>query len=180
MRIATTIFSLLVCQQTISAFTPTLSGSRQTSRAFGLNSKTALKNAVGIGSKFFQLQEMEDAETCETEIFFHQDGTLDCLETDGPPAVRAKGTWEEIGNDGVKFVLVRTYEAGAEKTFDTDMGEFTFDVTRSFTGTMAKVGAKTSVGGKITDIDGITGDSEVGYFEMIDTTEDRLKYGLDS
>mmetsp|Transcript_24890 Transcript_24890/g.34785 ORF Transcript_24890/g.34785 Transcript_24890/m.34785 type:complete len:181 (-) Transcript_24890:181-723(-) len=180
MRVATTIFCLLVCQQTTSAFTPTLSVSRQKSKAFGLNSKTALNNDVGIGSKFFQLQELEDADTCETEIFFHQDGTLDCLETDGPPTVKAQGTWEEIGDDGIKFVLVRTYEAGNEKTFDTDMGEFTFDVTRSFTGTMGKVGSLTSVGGKITDVDGITGDSEVGYFEMIDTTEDRLKYGLDS
>ena len=128
MRTTTTILSLLVCQQTASGFT----AGYQKSRAFGLSSakfSTALNN-VGIGSKFFQLQEMEDKESCETEIFFHDDGTVDCIGTDGPPPIEAKGKWEEIGNDGVKFVLVRTYEAGEEKTASTDMGEFTFDVTR--------------------------------------------------
>ena len=47
-------------------------------------------------------------------------------------------------------------------------------VTRSFTGEMTKVGDSVAVTGVMLNIDGDFGDEEVGYFNMIDATEERV------
>lgn len=74
------------------------------------------------------------------------------------------------------MTLVRTYEAGREPKRYTDVGEFPYDVERVYTGDFAKVGAKLAVAGKIHDVtDGQRGDKEVGFFNLLDTTEERLK-----
>jgi hypothetical protein len=57
----------------------------------------------------------------------------------------------------------------------TDMGEFEFDVVRTFTGEMTMVGASAAVQGGIHSSDEILGDQEVGFFNMIDTTDARLE-----
>ena len=53
------------------------------------------------------------------------------------------------------------------------MGEFSFSVERVYAGDMTVVGGKTAVSGVIHQIDDL-GDREVGYFNMIDTTNERL------
>ena len=53
------------------------------------------------------------------------------------------------------------------------MGEFDFEVERVFMGEFAKVGGNVAVTGSVHQIDEL-GDHEVGYFNMLDTTKERL------
>uniref|UniRef100_A0A7S2RNG6 Jacalin-type lectin domain-containing protein n=1 Tax=Eucampia antarctica TaxID=49252 RepID=A0A7S2RNG6_9STRA len=130
--------------------------------------KTALSL---IQSKFFQLEEMEDKETCTTEVFLSKDNTVAVGETNGPLFVDAAGTWEESTNGSFKMTVTRKYGSGQP---GTDMGEFSFDVERSFIGELSETGGKTSVTGSVNSFDDVMGERKVGYFSMIDTTNDRL------
>lgn len=126
--------------------------------------------------RYFQLEELEDQEACTTELFLNRDATVTIGETNGPVFVSAKGTWEQTTNtDGSSFkmVLKRTYRAGKEKTAPTAMGEFQFEVERTFLGEMTRVGESLAVSGTMHHLDEIFGDSEVGFFNLIDTTQER-------
>lgn len=70
------------------------------------------------------------------------------------------------------MTIKRTFVAGNNKRQDTDMGEFSFDVERVFAGTMEYVGSILAVKGSIVMPGEIFGDVEVGYFSMIDTTQE--------
>jgi len=129
-------------------------------------------DAIEIGQRFFQLEEMEDKETEITEVFLNADRTVSLGETDGPVYISAQGTWSKNG-PSFQMNLIRTFEAGKEKGQPTDMGEFSFSVERVYAGDMTVVGGKTAVSGVIHQIDDL-GDREVGYFNMIDTTRERL------
>jgi hypothetical protein len=126
-----------------------------------------------VPKRYFQLEEMEDADTATTEVFLNVDQTVAVGETDGPLFITAEGTWKQ-NDDEFEMVLTRRFQAGKEVRLPTDMGEFEFDVVRTFTGEMAIVGASTAVQGGIHSSDEILGDREVGFFNMIDTTNDRL------
>lgn len=43
--------------------------------------------------EFYQLEEMEDKDTCTTELFLRDDGVVDFGDTDGPRWLAAAGTW---------------------------------------------------------------------------------------
>ena len=43
--------------------------------------------------EYYQLEELEDKETCTTELFLREDGVVDFGETDGPKYIAAAGTW---------------------------------------------------------------------------------------
>lgn len=126
------------------------------------------------------MEELEDEETCTTEVFLNDDNTVDVGETDGPIYTKASGTWEQpaYGSPSptsFKMVLTRTYEAGKEPTGSTDIGTFEFTVKRSFTGEQSMVGESMAVVGTMHHLmDGGAIDQEVGYFNMIDTTKERL------
>eukprot|EP00558_Chaetoceros_sp_UNC1202_P014523 CAMPEP_0197233348 /NCGR_PEP_ID=MMETSP1429-20130617/1423_1 /TAXON_ID=49237 /ORGANISM="Chaetoceros sp., Strain UNC1202" /LENGTH=213 /DNA_ID=CAMNT_0042691573 /DNA_START=30 /DNA_END=671 /DNA_ORIENTATION=+ len=138
---------------------------------------------VNVASKFFQLEEKEDKETCTTEIFLSSDGTVTLSETDGPPPLRATGTWSQKDGDfdthGQQFQMTikRMFGGGLE---NTDVGEFTFEVVRHFVGEVGMVGNVISIDGAIHVTDyplGVTEvleDVEAGYFSMIDTTDAKL------
>jgi hypothetical protein len=167
-------------------------------------------NNMNPASKFYNLEEMEDAEKCTTEVFLSKDGTISLspTATDGPPPLSASGTWttnalqqlpyqDAITNsDGSTFrmVITRTFgtlddseemgftsskssnnnNSGTNGKKDLAMGDFTFDVTRIYTGNIQKVGDLLEVEGIVHISDGFFGDMEVGYFGMIDTTDARL------
>lgn len=120
-------------------------------------------------NKYYQLEEREDKESCTTELFLLEDGGIAFGETDGPLWTEAVGQWEvEPGTDNFKMDFVRTYGGGAA---GSDMGEFSYEIARSFVGTMAYIGASVGVDGvihsKITLDDD---DQEVGFFSMIDVS----------
>ena len=116
---------------------------------------------------------MEDKDTRITEVYLNANGSATLGKTDGPVFTQAQGSWNKQGNT-FKMTLVRTYEAGKEKGTATDMGEFTFSVERTYTGDLSMVGGKTAMSGIIHQIDDVGSDREVGFFNMIDTTKERL------
>ena len=143
----------------------------------------------------FQLEEMEDADTCTSEVVLNADFTVTVGETDGPIYKEATGTWSaiQVPNSGtddndhddselannvnkknngmmaMSMTLVRHYQAGHEATESTDVGEFTFAVERNFIGTLTYVGDRLAISGNMFIEDEIFGDDEIGYFNMIDT-----------
>jgi len=121
-------------------------------------------------SKFFQLEEKEDKDSSTTEVFLSTDGTVTMGETDAPPPLRATGTWSQDGQH-FKMNIKRTFGAGQS---NTDVGEFKFVVERAFVGHMDTVGNLLSIDGSMHLKDEFTGDVEVGFFSMIDTTNARL------
>lgn len=136
-----------------------------------------MTEGVSIAQRFYQLEEMEDKESEITEVFLNADGTVTLGETDGPVFTNGSGSWTHSQNAGetppFRMTLVRTYDAGRDKRTYTDMGPFTFTVERVYTGDSSLVGSKTALSGIIHQIeDGV--DREVGYFNMLDTTNERL------
>lgn len=124
-------------------------------------------------NKYYQLEELEDADNCTTELFLKEDGTVDIGETDGPLFSKAVGNWE-IQENNFAMTITKTFTTGNDRN---DMGEFTFDVERVFEGEMTVVGGtEVAINGKIFAEDIITDkhDKEVGFFNMIDGTEQRL------
>jgi hypothetical protein len=120
------------------------------------------------------IQELEDSETATTEVFLKTDSTVDIGKTDGPLFSNASGTWKETPQGKFEMVLKRTFEGGAEKQKQTDMGEFEFEVERVFRGEMSKVGASIAVTGSMHYLDEELGDEKVGFFNLIDTSKERL------
>ena len=125
--------------------------------------------------KYFQIEEMEDRDSCTTEVVLNPDSTVSTLETNGPLHKDATGSWEldKITGD-FTMILKRTYEAGRESKIPTDVGVFTFTTIRKFVGTLYNIGIKQGIRGNIYDVTDIHDDNsdapKVGYFEMIDTT----------
>jgi len=139
------------------------------------SSSAARPVTLDISRKYYQLEELEDKESCTTDVFLNSDRTVTVGETDGPVYLSASGTWSQDPSDGsFRMVLSRTYEAGREPHQFTDMGEFDFTVERVFTGEVTEVGSKLAVVGSIHDMDEAVGDKSVGFFNMIDTTKERL------
>jgi hypothetical protein len=86
----------------------------------------------------------------------------------------ASGKWETDDSGNFKMTLMREYESGQETKRGTDMGEFKFSVERTFTGELGFVGECVAVTGAIHSVDDTVGDREVGFFNLIDTTKERL------
>lgn len=122
---------------------------------------------------------MEDAETSISEVFMHCDNRVEIGETDGPVFNGYSGSWEdslatEGGTKGFQMILRRVYPGGRDPNLMTDMGKFQFEVERVFSGEYTIVGSKLAVSGTMHRCDKSLGDEKVGYFQMIDTTEERL------
>lgn len=136
---------------------------------------SALASQPDLASRFYQLEELEDKETATTELFLKDDKTVDVGETDGPVYMSASGNWEvDESGKNFKMVLKREYESGKNTKRGTDMGEFNFTVERIFTGELGFVGECVAVTGAIHSVDETFGDLEVGFFNLIDTTKERL------
>lgn len=119
------------------------------------------------------MEEMEDQDSETTEVYLNTDLSVDFAETNGPPYVQAAGSWKQDDDGGFEMVLKRTFESGRESKDPTDVGPVLYSTFRTFIGNVGKVGAKVSVEGTIHDNDRKDGqDRSVGFFEMIDTTEE--------
>lgn len=109
-----------------------------------------------------------------TEVFFNPDGKITIGVTDGPVFKESDGEWELNDNGSFRMVMMRKYDAGKDTKNPTDMGEFSFKVERVYTGTVTDVGGLAAFEGVIHAIDDGLGDLQVGFFEMLDTTEMRM------
>mmetsp|Transcript_37232 Transcript_37232/g.90350 ORF Transcript_37232/g.90350 Transcript_37232/m.90350 type:complete len:248 (-) Transcript_37232:184-927(-) len=164
-------------------------GQQQQQESMSRSSEVLL---FGARDAYFQLEEREDADVCVTEVFLKSDGSVDVLESDGPPCASATGTWtQQVSSTNPEFgrshtrgslemTLKRSYSAGYSKRKASDMGKFGYDVVRTYKGDFAPVGDKLGVSGKIflpggeSDTGRQGQEAEVGFFEMIDTTAARV------
>jgi len=132
---------------------------------------TTRSHPTFVSNKFYQIEELEDQDTSSTEVFLKDDGTVAIGETDGPPPVEASGEWEMKGKD-FTMTLTRTYEGGHQPSRSTDAGEFRYKVKRTYEGELGHVGEEMAVnGGVIFSIHPELGDEQVGFFNIIDTTD---------
>ena len=132
--------------------------------------------------KHFQLEELEDAEKCNTDILLNNDKTVTVGSTDGPLFRSSQGIWGTSIDDSseekseFEMKLSRTYVAGEQSKDATEIGEFTYSVERFYNGVVTSVGGSlVAVEGTILDVDDIFGTREVGFFNMIDTTDARVE-----
>jgi hypothetical protein len=149
-----------------------------------------------VGGRHFQLEELEDAETSTTDVLLNADRTVTLGVTNGPRFLSGRGSWSESvagyksddqSSPGTftrlfNMRLERTYLGGNKKKegdaewgyTDTNIGEFAYTVDRTYTGECFIVGGSVfAMTGDILDVDEIFGDRRVGFFNMIDTTEER-------
>ena len=112
---------------------------------------------------------MEDKDNCTTELFLLEDGGVEFGETDGPLWTAAVGQWQVIpGTDNFKMDIVRKFSTG---TKGRDMGEFDYEIVRSFVGEMTEVGDSVGIAGVMHTNQSLDGDDkEVGFFSMIDVS----------
>ena len=135
-----------------------------------MRTKSSSLYGIRCENKYYQLEEMEDKENSTTELFLTAEGTVEFGETDGPLWSSAEGRWHvEPGTDDFTMTIIRKFNAGDSHT---DMGEFSYDIGRTYTGVMTKVGESVGITGVMyaqTDLYEAS-DKEVGYFNMIDGT----------
>merc|ERR1719409_1113653 len=126
--------------------------------------------------KTYQLEELEDQETCTSEVFLQADRTIYFGDTDGPIPVECEGRWDvEPETNSFRMAIKRTFGTGSDSR---DMGEFSFDVEKLYMGEMTMVGESVAIQGTVLVRDEFNPEveKEVGYFNMIDGTQDRLSY----
>jgi len=132
-----------------------------------------------FAGRHFELEELEDAESSTTDVLLNADSSVTLGGSNGPVWTSSSGSWEQTSNVHFVMVLTRSYKGGREGRETTDMGEFQYDVTRTFRGEVAAVGGTVlAVNGDIVDVDEVFGDRRVGFFNMIDTTEEKDELGL--
>lgn len=173
--------------------------------------------------RHFQLEELEDAETCITDIILHGDYTITLGITNGPRYIveESTGSWSatdlrstmlgdsnsivSAGGDNsnsnssqrfFQMTLKRVYPAGNDSNNDngggsgtdwysntkSNIGKFTYIVERQYIGECFVVGGCVlAMNGDIIDTTTTHhgGQMKVGYFNMIDTTEERIANSMD-
>jgi hypothetical protein len=147
---------------------------------FGLSRSSSALLLANAANKYFQLEEAEDKETSTTELFLKEDNSVTVGQSDGPLPLDASGSWSTKEDGSFRMTITRIFQAGKKETTFTDMGEFTFKVERLFTGEISTVGACIAMTGSMHDQDELFGDRAVGFFNMIDTTDEKFGNNKDN
>ncbi len=135
-----------------------------------------------LHGRHFQLEELEGSESSTTEVLLNADLSVSIGETDGPRYTAARGTWEEgyhyshrTAERLFSMTLTKRFVTGTDRGQDTnDIGEFEYEVERTYSGECFTVGGTLiAMQGQILDIDSVFGERRVGFFNMIDTTDER-------
>jgi hypothetical protein len=132
--------------------------------------------------KVFQLEENEDHANCITELWLLDDHTVHVGQSDGPLTASVEGNWSyepHLYPPEYAFAmkLHRTFKTGYK---GTDMGEFSFTVSRTYVGSLIEIGSVLGVEGSIYHNEDGDSDSpmgNVGFFSMIDTTPSEDEMG---
>lgn len=146
---------------------------------FSTSDETLFSAPSNLEGKHFQLEELEDAEKCTTDILLNSDMTVTVGCTDGPLFSSSHGTWSESFDESqnravFEMKLSRRFIAGENSKDATSIGEFEYEVERTYNGLLTVVGGVLVMEGIILDVDEIFGSREVGFFNMMDTTEARV------
>ncbi|EED93823.1 predicted protein [Thalassiosira pseudonana CCMP1335] len=135
-------------------------------------SSTSLSKA-DLEGKEFQLEELEDKEESETELWLNSDGSVTLGQSNGPRVASCKGDWHLIEtatqeDKPFRMRLVRTYEYGTHSG-SNQVGEISYDVKREFWGNIEMVGDSISVSGTMHGLDDRDQiDCDLGFFTIID------------
>eukprot|EP00545_Synedropsis_sp_CCMP1620_P012494 CAMPEP_0119014204 /NCGR_PEP_ID=MMETSP1176-20130426/9413_1 /TAXON_ID=265551 /ORGANISM="Synedropsis recta cf, Strain CCMP1620" /LENGTH=175 /DNA_ID=CAMNT_0006967355 /DNA_START=86 /DNA_END=613 /DNA_ORIENTATION=- len=137
---------------------------------------TSSMQLASFAEKYFQLEEREDKDVSCTDVKLNADGTVSMLQTNGPLPVESRGTWT-VNDKEFKMEVTRKFESGDEGFTESNLvnriGEFFYEVPITFVGELTTVGAKeAATGTMISSADGARGDIQVGYFSLLDTTDD--------
>lgn len=135
-----------------------------------------------FSGRYWQLEELEDREASRTEIFLSEDKTVKVGMTDGPLPDSIKGTWSiDDENETFEMTIERKYQAGQTNAKDpTAIGEFSFSVSRTYKGELTQVGGYNAVMGSMEIPHDTWGKVDCGYFNIIDTSEEREKWNVSS
>jgi len=138
-----------------------------------------------LSSKEFQLEELEDKEESETEVWLNDDGSVTLGASNGPLVKDYVGEWhllETAAGEGYypfRMRLTRRFESPGSGR----IGDIQYDLTREFWGSIEMVGESISVTGKIHSAlpsvetntyaqiyhdEQVMKECESGYFTMID------------
>jgi len=141
-------------------------------------SKTTRLFEVRCEEKYFQLEELEDKDTCTTELLLKTDRTVEFGPTDGPLFTAAVGSWQVVpGTNDFTMSITRSFATGSS---GREMGEFSYDLERRFGGEITMVGASAAITGMVFHKAGeLSQEIESGYFNMIDATVERLGHDID-
>ena len=72
------------------------------------------------------------------------------------------------------MTLTRIYDGGHKSARFTDVGEFRYEVKRSYIGTLGHVGAEMAVtDGQIISTHSDLGEEKVGFFNIVETTDEK-------
>jgi hypothetical protein len=155
-------------QRTTKVVSPVISHRRRI-----LQGQTVLFR-IRCENKYYQLEEMEDRENCTTELFLKEDGTVLLGDTDGPLWSDAVGEWMiKPGTNDFVMTITKKFGAGSD---NSDVGEFHYELERTFQGDMIEVGESVAVTGVMLCEDPMTGkEQQVGFFNMIDGTDVRAE-----
>ncbi|KAL7528279.1 hypothetical protein ACHAWF_002505 [Thalassiosira exigua] len=152
-----------------------------------------LTQAPDVEGRHFQLEEFEDSEASISLVFLASDGVAALGVTDGPICASSRGTWSEAirassrddraeGRDDARtfaMTLTRRFSSGCDGSDPAAMGRFEYEVERTYVGERYLVGGSVlAMSGEILDVDEFFGERRVGFFQMIDTTEERDRLGV--
>ena len=87
--------------------TAALSRARSRETPFATKKPLTIMYRIRCENKYYQLEELEDADNCTTELFLKEDGTVDIGETDGPLFTKAVGRWE-IKENSFAMTMTKT------------------------------------------------------------------------
>jgi hypothetical protein len=131
-----------------------------------------------LKERCFQLESKEQGESICTEVTLNSDGSVTVGRSEGPLFSNSWGTWEQRGG---QFIMNLAYEfEGGSDSGGTRVGKFGYVVERTYLGALAWVGAKLGTEGAILCGDEVLEDAKLGYFHMIDTTDELQKRCFDS
>ncbi|KAA8499060.1 hypothetical protein FVE85_6645 [Porphyridium purpureum] len=104
----------------------------------------------------YQLDELEDKDTCVTAIYLCEGGEVKFGETDGPEPARVSGSW--MLQEGNKFAM------NIQRVFEDRTGEYT--VTRDYIGSVTRHLSYMEIDGTIQM------QFPVGYFKLFNAKDD--------
>lgn len=166
-------------RQAVNRVHPYPAGARCCTTASSSSSRTPTSLfGIRCEDKTYQLEELEDQDRCTSEVFLQMDRSIYFGDTDGPLPAMQEGRWDvPPGTNDFQMVIRRTFGAGDD---GKDVGEFSFAVEKMYVGTMTMVGESVAIQGTIKIVDPLNPDAEdlmeVGFFNMIDGTNDRRSY----
>ncbi|KAL7524800.1 hypothetical protein ACHAWF_001093 [Thalassiosira exigua] len=96
-----------------------------------------------LASREYQLEELEDREECETEVWLNDDGSVTLGPSNGPKIQEYEADWyllETAGEEDRPFRMRLTRRYESPSSVKSNAGDTTYSVKREFWGNVETVG----------------------------------------